>query len=142
MPLLNAQTGETRIGDVHLLLTVDAWMMLEQLTSKSALMLLQEVMSMSVGFREVQAIIFAGSEGWRRRHAPGLPPLTEPRINQLIEDVGLMELLKELAGTVKGSKALGMREGEEVAAEEAAPFGGTGGGSSSAPSAAGSTPSP
>lgn len=95
---------------------------------------------MQLGFGEVRAFLLAGSEGFRRRHSPGSPQLSGERVHQLIEEVGLMKIIVDLAECVKGSKALGVRDDEEVAAE-AAPFGGTGDAFSSAPSPTGSTPS-
>lgn len=132
MALVNALTGETDVGGIRILLTVDAWLMIEQLTGKSALHLLHETMAMEIGFSEVRAILIGGAEGYRRRHNAQAAPLNEARITKAIEDVGLLGILADLAAAVKGSKALGLRD-EEVAADEAAPFGGTGDDSSSAP---------
>lgn len=133
MPVVNAETGETVVGasGLHILFTVDAWLLAESSLGKGALAILHGAAQMQFGFRDAQALLWAGGEGWRRRHAPGAPVVTPERAMEIIEAQGLMSVVTDLAGAIMGSKALGAGTAPE--ADNSGPLdSGSGGPSSSA----------
>lgn len=144
MALLNTQTGEAQLDgtEVRVLFTVDAWLMIEAMTGKGILELIGAALELRLKIAEVQALILCGSEGYRRRHAPGAPALSQEQVNQLIEDHGTLGLIQQLAESIRHCKALGMNERTSEGAAAPGPLPGTGAGFSSAATPPGATPSP
>lgn len=124
--LLNDLTGETDLcgSGVHILLTLDGWMMAEQLACAEAMRIMAKAVDLDFGFRTARALVVGGAEGYRRRHAHNSPALTDREIDQLFETYGLLKISTELVDCIQHSQALGFQQANVDAEESAkAPLG-------------------
>ncbi len=116
MGLLNRQTGEALIDgtQVHVLFTAEAYAQLEQTLGLRSGEMMQRYAMGNFGFIDAQALILAGSEGWRRRHGNGAAALNPTKALKTVEaGGGLMKVMAVLMDSVKYSQALGMTGDEE-----------------------------
>lgn len=116
MGLLNRSTGEALIDgtQVHVLFTAEAYAQLEQTLGARAGELMQRYALGHFGFTDAQALLIAGSEGWRRRNGNAGQTLNPTKALKTIEaGGGLMKVMPVLMDSVSHSQALGMNDGEE-----------------------------
>lgn len=71
----------------HLLFTHHALALMEELLGRSILEIGAQLTYMRFGFRETNAAVLAGLEGWRRKHAPGTEAWTMSRVTDLLDDL-------------------------------------------------------